>query len=127
MRSFGLKLLVGDGLMSTDGLTWKARRAILTPIFAQATHHQHLFEQHVTRLLDLIPEDGSTVDLQPLFDRLALDTSSEILFGESTLTLLPEAPADAMKLLDAYNYSLQGVSRRMVLPSWDFLSRHPKF
>lgn len=58
MRSFGLKLSAGDGLMSTDGLTWKARRAILTPIFAQATHHQHLFGQHVTRLLDLIPEDG---------------------------------------------------------------------
>ncbi|THV47311.1 hypothetical protein BGAL_0319g00020 [Botrytis galanthina] len=117
MRSFGLKPLAGDGLMSTDGAVWKAHRSVLTPIFAQATNHQQMFEQHVARLLALIPEDGSTVDLQPLFDRLALDSSSGILFGESMLTLLPETPADAMKFLDAYNYSLQG----------DFLSRDPKF
>ncbi|KAF7955261.1 uncharacterized protein EAE97_000520 [Botrytis byssoidea] len=108
MRSFGLKPLAGDGLMSTDGAVWKAHRSVLTPIFAQAANHQQMFEQHVARLLALIPEDGSTVDLQPLFDRLALDSSSEILFGKSTLTLLPETPADAMKFLDAYNYSLQG-------------------
>ncbi|KAM0181147.1 hypothetical protein ACHAPC_000557 [Botrytis cinerea] len=127
MRSFGLKPLAGDGLMSTDGAVWKAHRSVLTPIFAKATHHQHMFEQHVSRLLALIPEDGSTVDLQPLFDRLALDSSSEILFGESTLTLLPETPVDAMRFLDAYNYSLQGVGMRMVLPFWDFLSRDPKF
>ncbi|TGO61698.1 hypothetical protein BCON_0025g00250 [Botryotinia convoluta] len=127
MRSFGLKHLADDGLMSTDGAVWKAHRSVLTPIFAQATNHQHMFEQHVARLLALIPEDGSTVDLQPLFDRLALDSSSEILFGESTLTLLPETLADAMKFLDAYNYSLQGVGMRMVLPFWDFLSRDPKF
>ncbi|TGO30958.1 hypothetical protein BPAE_0002g00490 [Botrytis paeoniae] len=127
MRSFGLKPLAGDGLMSTDGAVWKAHRSVLTPIFAQATSHQHMFEQHVARLLALIPEDRSTVDLQPLFDRLALDSSSEILFGESTLTLLTETPADAIKFLDAYNYSLQGVGMRMVLPFWDSLSRDPKF
>ncbi|KAF7907517.1 uncharacterized protein EAF01_005103 [Botrytis porri] len=127
MRYFGLKPLVGDRLMSTDGAVWKAHRSVLAPIFAQATNHQRMFEQHVARLLALIPEDGSTFDVQPLSDRLAIDSSSEILFGESTLTLLPETPADAMKFLDAYNYSSQGVGMRMVLPFWDFLSRDPKF
>jgi cytochrome P450 len=127
LRSFGLKPLAGNGLMSTDGPVWKAHRSVLTSILAQAAHYQESFEQHVERLLALIPEDGSTIDLQPLFDRLAMDSSSEILFGESTLTLLPDTSVAAVEFLNAYNYSLRGVGMRMVLPFWDFLSRDPKF
>jgi cytochrome P450 len=116
LRSFGLKHLAGSGLMSTDGPVWKAHRCVLTSILAQAAHHQGRFEQHVEWLLALIPEDGSTIDLQPLFDRLSLDSSSEILFGESTLTLLPETPAAAAEFLNSYNYALRGVGTRMALP-----------
>ncbi|KAM3086706.1 hypothetical protein ACMFMG_000830 [Clarireedia jacksonii] len=126
MRSFDLRPLAGDGLMSTDGATWKERRSVIAPMFAKAANHQDKFQQHVSRLLALIPEDGSTVDLQPLSDRLALD-SSEMLFGKSILTLMPETRVDAMKFLNAYNYSLRGVGMSMVLPFWNFLSRDPQF
>ena len=127
-RAFGLRPLVRDGgLMTTDGPIWKAHRATLNPIFSKAVGRQEPFDRHIERLLELIPKDGSTIDLQPLFDRLALDSATEILFGESTLTLIPNPPADAVKFLDAFNYLLRGVGIRMVLPSYDFFSRDPKF
>lgn len=46
------------------------------------------FEKHVERLIRLIPSDGSTIDLEPLFHPLALQISAEFLFGRSTDSLL---------------------------------------
>lgn len=47
------------------------------------------FETHVGHLIDAIPRDGSTVDLQDLFFRLTIDSATEFLFGESTNCLAP--------------------------------------
>ena len=93
-RLFVFKPLIGKGVMTMDGAYWANLRAQLQPIFdrAQITDLS-AFDTHVTRLIDLIPKDCSTVDLQPLFARLALDSSSEFLFGES-LGLLLAHPAD---------------------------------
>ena len=56
-------------------------------------------------MIQLIPRDGSTVDLQPLFARLALDSSTEFLFGDSVLSLSPnQISNDAQAFLEAYNY-----------------------
>lgn len=101
LRQFVFEPLLGSGLMTTDGQAWKHSRAMVNPIFKRAQVEKDLanFESHVSRLLDLIPKDGRTVDLQPLFDRLALDSSSEFLFGESVMTLSPE-----MQSTDAQNF-----------------------
>lgn len=48
-----------------------------------------MFEAHVSHLIDNIPRDGSTVDLQDLFFGLTMDTATEFLFGRSTQTLAP--------------------------------------
>lgn len=47
------------------------------------------YAKHLQKFLDLIPEDRSPVDLQPLTRRLALDASIEFLFGESVRCLEP--------------------------------------
>jgi hypothetical protein len=46
-------------------------------------------EKHVQRFVNLLPRDGSTVDLQPLFCLLTMDSATEFLFGRSTNCLEP--------------------------------------
>ena len=53
------------------------------------------FDVHVSRLLAIVPKDGTTVDLQPLFQRLVLDSMTEFLFGKSVESLAPETPSHA--------------------------------
>ena len=62
---------LGKGVFMHDGQTWKRARALIRPTFNR-TEIADLenFEIHVGRLLALIPRDGSTVDLQPLFKTL---------------------------------------------------------
>lgn len=131
MRLFGFEPFVGKGIMCTDGAFWEHSRALIKPTFARAQIadlHLGTYAAHVRRLIGSIPKDGSTVDLQPLFARLALDSSTEFLFGESVGSLRPDTVSDAAKsFLEAYNYGQRGVGRRIQLPYWNVLTRDKKF
>ena len=130
LRHFVFEPLLGSGLMTTDGHAWKSSRAVINLLFSKAQVEEDLtnFDSHISRLLNLIPNDGRTLDLQPLFDRLALDSSSDMLFGESIMTLSPERQsADAQLFLDSYNYAQRGVGQRMMLPFYNIFTRDPKF
>ena len=101
---------------------------MITPTFLKAqVENLVAFDVHVQRLLDNIPRDHSTVDLQPLFQRLALDSTTEFLFGESVESLAPNTSTDAQTFLDAYNYAQRGVGKRMMLPFWNGFTRDKKF
>jgi cytochrome P450 len=66
---------IGGGVFMHDGQKWKQARAIIRPTFNRAEIADlENFEIHVGRLLALIPRDGSTVDLQPLFKRLVSES-----------------------------------------------------
>lgn len=128
VRLFPFRPLTGKGIMTTDGAFWEHSRALIRPTFARAQIADlSSLEEHISRLINLIPRDGSTVDLKPLFGRLALDTSTEFLFGESVKSLHAESTAAAKDFLAAYNYGQSGISRRMQLPKWNFLTRDEKF
>lgn len=80
--------LLGSGIFTQDGAAWKHSRALLRPQFA--SNRSQNFEQIkncVQDLVDTIPGDGSTVDLQPLFFKLTFDTTMFLLFGDSVLDL----------------------------------------
>jgi cytochrome P450 len=127
-RLFPFQPFVGKGIMCTDGAFWAHSRALIKPTFARTQISDlSALNVHVDRLIRLIPTDGSTVDLQPLFGRLALDSSTEFLFGESVNTLLPHATEDAAAFLDAYNYGQAILGKRMQLPHWNFLTRDKRF
>ena len=65
------KRLVGRGIFTTDGTEWAHSRGLIRPCFARAqVADLTLLKVHVDRLLELIPRDGSTIDLQALFCRL---------------------------------------------------------
>ena len=58
---------ITKGLLVTDGQQWKSSRTMLMPLF-QKSQYANLptLQLHVGRVLDLIPRDGRTLDLQPL-------------------------------------------------------------
>ena len=121
-RHAPLRLLLGDGILTNDGALWRHLRTTAAPIITKAQMADLAsFDVHVSRLLDLIPRDGSTVDLQPLFDCLSLDSATEFLFGESVDSLALDTPLYAKIFLKAWNEAQRCVDRRIGLPSWKTL------
>ena len=131
LRLFAFEPFVGKGIMCSDGTFWEHSRALIKPTFARsqiADLHLKTFDAQVKRLIALIPGDGSSVDLQPLFGRLALDSSTEFLFGESVGSLSSASIAkDAQDFLDAYNHGQMMIGKRFQLPHWNILTWDRKF
>lgn len=128
VRLFFFEPFVGRGVMTTDGPSWQHSRDLIKPTFSRVQlTNLSAYNVHIDRLLDLIPSDGQIVDLKPLFEKLALDSSTELLFGKSTASLTSHASIDAISFLQAYNYGQSGVGRRMQLLPWNFLTRDPQF
>ena len=62
---------VGRGVFTTDGASWAHSRGLIRPSFARAQVTDLVsLKKHVDRLIELIPIDGSTIDMQALFSRL---------------------------------------------------------
>jgi cytochrome P450 len=80
--------LLGDGTLTVDGALWKRSREVINPIFSRSQLSElSSLKTHVQRFIDLIPTDGSTIDVQPLTKNLFLDTSTEFIFGRSAGSL----------------------------------------
>ncbi|KAL8705570.1 MAG: hypothetical protein Q9201_001310 [Fulgogasparrea decipioides] len=135
-KNFGLQPLrldvggpfFGKGILTTDGAFWEHSRALIRPTFARTRFANfHSLEMHVDRLIDLIPGDGSTFDLQPLFRRLILDTSTEFIFGESTNSLLRSSSLDAQGFLQAFDDAVAGVGKRVMMGKMRHLVRDKKW
>ena len=97
--------IFGKGIFTTDGEAWQHSRNMLRPSFIRSqVADLQLFDHHVAHFIRAIPRDGSTIDLQPLFYSLTLDTSTEFLFGESTNALVSENyDAGSIKFVEAFN------------------------
>lgn len=60
----------GPGVSSTDGARWQASRDLVKPYFERAGFSNlERLSGHMDCLIGKIPKDGSTVDMQPLFQR----------------------------------------------------------
>jgi cytochrome P450 len=80
---------LGDGIFNVDGHTWSDARALLRPQFhKQLVSDLHVFEDHITKLISLLPKDGRTIDLLDWWFRFTLDASTDYLFGESVESIL---------------------------------------
>ena len=65
------KPFLGKGITTTDGADWKHARDLVTPTFARAELSDiSRLVPFVDKLIELIPRDGSTVDMQPLLHRM---------------------------------------------------------
>ncbi|KAL8722859.1 MAG: hypothetical protein Q9225_000746 [Loekoesia sp. 1 TL-2023] len=128
LRLFYFGPFVGKGIMTTDAAFWAQSRALMKPTFARSQIADlSAYDIHVERLIELIPKDGSVIDLQPLFARLALDSSTAFLFGNSTASLTASPAVDAKAFLQAYNYGQAGIGKRMQLSQWNILTQDKRF
>jgi hypothetical protein len=97
--------ILGKGIFSTEGPEWKHSRGLLRPCFERsAVADVTLMEKHTNKLIDLIPKDGTTIDLAPLFHKLTLDVASEFLFGQSTNSLDLEENKESREFVKAFEY-----------------------
>ena len=81
-RKYGFIPYIGQGIFTSDGLLWKHSRELLRPNFARSQiDNPATLEPHLSTLLEAIPRDGSTFDLQELFFRFTTATAIDFLFG----------------------------------------------
>lgn len=104
--------LLGHGIFTLDGEAWHNSRELLRPNFARSqVGDLDTFEIHVDQLINAIPRDGSTVNLQDLFFMLTMDSATEFLFGESTNCLSPEY-SDNSEFAETFNRSQEAIADR---------------
>lgn len=103
--------LLGAGIFTTDGAAWQHSRDLIRPNFVRSqVGDLDTFERHVSHLIQAIPRDGSTVNLQDLFFRLTIDSATEFLFGESTNCLAPGTSTESSTAFaEAFNRSQEAI------------------
>lgn len=70
--------LFDHGINTTDGEAWQHSRSLIKPIFSRVEIcNLSSLESHFGRLLDLLPQDGSEVDLHPVHVKSRYDIPSE--------------------------------------------------
>lgn len=129
MRLFVFKPFMGPGVGCLDGPAWVRSRSLLKPTFANSNIGDVRIEnisKLVDTLIESIPSDGSTIDLQTYFSRFALDSATDLLFGEpvGALTTTTES---SQAFLDAYNHGQKWLGLRLFLPHYNIFTRDPKF
>jgi len=102
--------------MSQEGPDWKHSRDMLRP---QLQHKQYesleIFRTSVDDLIQRVQESRGTIDLQPLFFRLTLDTTTAFLFGESVRSLITPEAAGERTFANAFNTAQRWVTNRFRL------------
>jgi cytochrome P450 len=115
-REKSLGHLLGRGIFTTDGERWAHSRAMIRPNFNRnQVADLEAFEKHIQTLFASLPRDGSTVDLQDLFFKFTIDSSTEFLFGKSTSSLESTLKGQATSESDfawAFNHSQEYVAKR---------------
>lgn len=98
---------LGYGIFVNEGAAWKHSREMLRPCFEKSlVADVALLERHTQRLFELLPQDGATVDLQPLLHDLSMDIATELLFGRGTNALdRKEGGEEARRFCDAFDYA----------------------
>ncbi|MCJ1462955.1 hypothetical protein MMC07_001559 [Pseudocyphellaria aurata] len=108
--------LLGDGIFTQDGAAWKHSREMLRPqFFKQRYQNLDMFREHVDNLIDCIREYRGPVDLQPLFFRFTLDTTSAFLFGESTYSLKSKSSIEGTRFANEFDIAQSYVVQRFRL------------
>jgi cytochrome P450 len=107
---FGLSLVLGDSLLTTDGDEWQWRRRLINPVFhrrrvdAMAETMVTCGRQMLTRL-DAFAGTGRPVDLLGEMKRVTQDIISRTMFSS-------EVTADADRIGHAVDESIQYAARR---------------
>jgi cytochrome P450 len=103
-------------------------QALVRPSFAKVqVADLDTFESHIQHLIAKIPRDGSTVDLQPLFYQLTLDSATEFLLGESVDVLRSPAGSEQQLFGQAFDFAQTELNFRLRLGPFVWLYRNKDF
>jgi hypothetical protein len=107
--------LFGDGIFTQEGQAWKHSRELLRPQFTYRQYNDlNILSKPIDDLISCISDSkSSVVDLQPLFFRFTLDTTTAFLFGESIRSL--KVGSKAAKFEEAFNSAQSTVAMRFRL------------
>ncbi len=120
--------LLGEGIFTQDGPLCKHSRLLLRPQFSQQKYQDfNVFREHVDNLISCIPENGAVVDMQQLFFRFTLDTTTGFLFGKSTYTLIDGKSKDGLNFAKAFDTAQDLVVKRFRLLDLYWFIGGPKF
>lgn len=119
--------MFGDGIFTQEGAAWKHSRELLRPQFTYRQYQDlEVLQEPIEDLLNCISNaDSGIVDLQPLFFRFTLDTTTALLFGESVYSL--KAGSRAVKFEEAFNIAQSTVAMRFRLLDLYWLVGGKKF
>ncbi|KAK1758477.1 cytochrome P450 [Echria macrotheca] len=98
-------------IFASNGHTWRAARAVLRPSFMRdqvVADGLRCFDRHVRNLLAAVPVSTDrtkpVVDLQLLFQKMTMDSSTDFLLGHSTDSQLSADPS-ALRFLADFDYA----------------------
>lgn len=82
-RSRALRSFLGEGIFTQDGPRWKHSRELLRRPFVRM-QYQNLkgFGEHIDDMISSLQSSTGVVDLQPLFFRFTLATTTALIFGQ---------------------------------------------
>jgi cytochrome P450 len=110
--------MFGDGIFTQEGDTWRSSRHMLRPQFQHKQYEDlTVFDEAIDDLLIAIEKDingENIVDLQPLFFRYTLDTTTAFLFGESVKSLVAPQSGE-QTFAEAFNIAQEYVAKRFRL------------
>ena len=74
-RSISASPVLGRGIFSADGVFWRHSRDLVKPTFARSEISDfNSLGTFVDRLLEMMPDSGTTIDIQPLLHKLVMIT-----------------------------------------------------
>ncbi|KAF1951020.1 cytochrome P450 [Byssothecium circinans] len=107
LRLAGMEYFCGRGFLTTDGDVWQHSRKLLKPTFAKANLIDLTFlSREFDRFVDQLPKDRATVDLQPLFYTMFLNTSLHFLLGVDLREESAGAPCTSDQFINAFHDAL---------------------
>ena len=79
-RAEAFEPLIGHGIFTADGAPWEKARKLVRPSFSKGQLDDiSTFEPHLQNFVASLPGETEAVDLQPLFQGLTLDVSTDFL------------------------------------------------
>ncbi|KAJ7580631.1 cytochrome P450 [Mycena floridula] len=106
------KTLLGDGIFSTDGDTWKFHRSMTRPFFSKDRISDFdIFDRHAEDVINQMKArlaQGYPVEFQDAIARFTLDSATEYLFGKDVCSLsaglpFPESMVNDRTISQSYN------------------------
>ncbi|KAI5954868.1 ALK2 [Candida theae] len=137
-RHASFEPLLGDGIFTLDNQGWKESRQMLRPQFArEQISHVKMLEPHMQVLFKHVYKNkGQVFDLQELFFRFTVDSSTEFLFGASVDSLkdasigmqaISNEVEGKEQFAESFNFSQNYLASRVVLQKLAWLMNSRKF